>query len=73
LRDALGSTVGLVGSAQSVATSYTYRPFGSTTVSGSANGNICQFTGRENDGTGLYFYRARYYSPHLPEIHRPGP
>jgi RHS repeat-associated protein len=22
-----------------------------------------QFTGRENDGTGLYFYRARYYSP----------
>ena len=22
-----------------------------------------QFTGRENDGAGLYFYRARYYSP----------
>jgi len=20
-----------------------------------------QFTGRENDGTGLYYYRARYY------------
>lgn len=24
-----------------------------------------QYTGRENDGTGLYFYRARYYSPAL--------
>ncbi len=22
-------------------------------------------TGRENDSTGLYFYRARYYSPTL--------
>lgn len=22
-----------------------------------------KFTGRENDGTGLYFYRARYYNP----------
>jgi RHS repeat-associated protein len=24
-----------------------------------------QYTGRENDGTGLYYYRARYYSPSL--------
>ena len=22
-----------------------------------------QYTGRENDGTGLYYYRARYYAP----------
>lgn len=27
--------------------------------------NPFQFTGRENDGTGLYYYRARYYSPEL--------
>ena len=33
------------------------------TVSGATNGNSYQFTGRENDGTGLYFYRARYYHP----------
>jgi RHS repeat-associated protein len=32
------------------------------TVSG-PSANPYQFTGRENDGTGLYFYRARYYSP----------
>ncbi len=30
------------------------------TVSGAANGNSYQFTSRENDGTGLYFYYGRY-------------
>src|SRR5712692_9454092 len=65
LADALGSTVGLVGSGGTIATSYTYQPFGATTAGGSANGNSYQFTGRENDGTGLHFYRARYYSPTL--------
>lgn len=63
LADALGSTVGLVNSLGAIATNYTYEPFGATTVGGSANGNSYEFTGRENDGTGLYFYRARYYSP----------
>jgi len=63
LTDALGSTVGLVGSSGTIATNYTYQPFGGTTAGGSANGSSYQFTGRENDGTGLYFYRARYYSP----------
>ena len=63
LADALGSTIGLVGSSGSIATSYTYQPFGATTAGGAGNTNPYQFTGRENDGTGLYFYRARYYSP----------
>jgi RHS repeat-associated protein len=62
LTDALGSTVGLVGSGGSIDTGYTYQPFGATTVTGS-NANSYQCTGRENDGTGLYYYRARYYSP----------
>jgi RHS repeat-associated protein len=39
--------------------------YGSTTISGAANTNALQFTGRENDGTGLSFYRARYYDPRL--------
>ncbi len=30
---------------------------------GGASTNAYQFIGRENDGTGLYFYRARYYHP----------
>lgn len=64
LADALGSTIGLVSANNGpLATSDTYQPFGATTVGGAANGNSYEFTGRENDGTGLYFYRARYYSP----------
>ena len=62
LTDALGSTVGLVGSAGAIATSYTYQPFGATTASGAGNSNSYEYTRRENDG-GAYFYRARYYSP----------
>ena len=46
-------------------TQYTYEPFGQTTVSGATNTNSFQYTGRENDGTGLYYYRARYYHPVL--------
>ena len=63
LTDALGSTIGLTNSAGSLATNYTYQPFGATTMGGAANANSYQFTGRENDGTGLYYYRARYYNP----------
>jgi RHS repeat-associated protein len=62
LPDALGSTLALTDSTGAIQTQYTYEPFGNTTVGGRASNNSFQFTGRENDGTGLYFYRARYYS-----------
>ena len=65
LSDGVGSTVALTGSSGTVQTQYTYEPFGKTSSSGSSSGNKFQFTGRENDGTGLYYYRARYYSPAL--------
>jgi len=65
LTDGLGSTIALADSSGSIQTQYTYETFGQTTVSGTASGNAAQFTGRENDGTGLYYYRARYYSPLL--------
>lgn len=45
-------------------TQCTYEPFGQTTVTGPTGGTF-QYTGRENDGTGLYYYRARYYHPTL--------
>jgi hypothetical protein len=48
-----GLDIGLVGSGGTIATSYTYQPFGATTMGGSGNSNPYQFTGRENDGTGL--------------------
>jgi RHS repeat-associated protein len=63
LTDALGSTVALTDTNGNLQTQYTYEPFGNTTTIGPANANPYQFTGRENDGTGLYYYRARYYSP----------
>ncbi|TKB80275.1 MAG: hypothetical protein E8D42_02675 [Nitrospira sp.] len=58
----LGSTIALSNDAGTVTTQYTHSPFGSTTVTGPSS-NPFQFTGRENDGNGLYYYRARYYSP----------
>jgi RHS repeat-associated protein len=63
LTDGLGNTIALADPLGGVATSYTYDPFGNTTSSGAASDNTQQYTGRENDGTGLYYYRARYYSP----------
>ncbi|HET8671372.1 MAG TPA: RHS repeat-associated core domain-containing protein, partial [Candidatus Saccharimonadales bacterium] len=60
--DGLGSTLALLDSAAATQTEYTYEPFGSTTTSGSLSTNSSQYTNRENDGTGLYYYRARYYS-----------
>jgi RHS repeat-associated protein len=65
LRDGLGSTVGESGSAGGLDATYLYSPYGDSANSGSAATPL-QFTGRENDaGTGLYYYRARYYSPQL--------
>jgi RHS repeat-associated protein len=46
-------------------TVYAYSPYGETTVLGPDEGNPLQYTGRENDGTELYYYRARYYDPGL--------
>jgi RHS repeat-associated protein len=64
LTDALGSTTALTGPlGWPASTTYTYDPFGNTTSSGTTSDNPYQYTGRENDGDGLYHYRARYYSP----------
>ncbi len=65
LRDALGSVIALTNSSGSVQTEYTFEPFGKSSTSGTASSNKSQFTGRDNDATGLYYYRARYYSPSL--------
>ncbi len=34
-------------------------------MTGAPSTSPAQFTGREDDGTGLYYYRARYYHPSL--------
>jgi RHS repeat-associated protein len=66
LADALGSTIGLTDASGAITSRYNYEPFGRSAVQGPSSNSI-QFTGRENDGTGFYYYRARYYSP---ELHR---
>ncbi len=65
LTDALGSTVALTDESGTVATEYTYEPFGETTATGAPSTNPFQFTGRENDGTGLFYLRGRYHHPGL--------
>ena len=37
--------------------------FGWTEATGTPRGNAFRFTGREDDGTGPSYYRARYYDP----------
>ncbi|HEX9223721.1 MAG TPA: RHS repeat-associated core domain-containing protein [Candidatus Acidoferrales bacterium] len=65
LTDALGSTLGLTDGTGTIQTSYSFEPFGNTSVAGSATSNSFAYTGRELDAGNLYFYRARYYSPTL--------
>jgi RHS repeat-associated protein len=64
LTDALGSTLALTDGTGNVTATYSYDPFGNTTVTGTST-NVFQYTGRENDDTGLYYYRFRYYAPRL--------
>jgi RHS repeat-associated protein len=63
LTDVLGSTVALANTSGAVQTEYTYGAFGGTTRSGGSTTNPSGFTGREDDGTGLYQYRSRFYDP----------
>jgi len=61
--DALGSVIALTDGSGAITTTYAYEPFGTTTAAGATSANVSQFTGRDNDRTGLYQLRARYYSP----------
>jgi RHS repeat-associated protein len=50
----------------SLQNSCAYSPYGQNSVVGpDSTSNPIQYTSRKNDGTGLYFYRARYYNPVL--------
>ena len=65
LGDALGSILAIVNGSGTTQATYTYDPFGATSVTGSPGSNTYTYTGREDDGTGLKYYRARYYHPEL--------
>ena len=63
LSDPLGSTIALGDGTGTLQTQYTYEPFGFTTQTGAASTSSYKYTGREDDGSGLSYYRARYYHP----------
>lgn len=66
LSDYVGSTTRLTDGSGSSLAQYFYDPYGSQLSSSSPlTGNPLTYTGRENDGTGLMYYRARYYDPNL--------
>ncbi|MDD4910184.1 MAG: DUF4329 domain-containing protein [Candidatus Omnitrophica bacterium] len=63
--DGFGSVTALTDSSGSTVESYTYDAYGKPSTASSI-GNPYMFTGREYDlETGLYYYRARHYSPML--------
>jgi RHS repeat-associated protein len=64
--DALGSTAGLSNAAGGYADRYSYLPFGETQTATEAVANPFQFVGQfgvMQEGNGLEFMRARYFSP----------
>ena len=63
ITDALGSVVALSDGSGVLQTEYSFEPYGKATATGSTDNNAQTFTGREDDGTGLFYYRARYYMP----------
>jgi len=64
--DGLGSITSLSNSSGSLVNTYNYDSFGKLVSSSGTISNRFRYTGREYDGeTGLYYYRARYYSPQL--------
>lgn len=77
-KDHLGSSIALTDASGSVVQSYAYDTYGTPYVStgtgftairdfvGNLHGNDRFYTGREYEGSvGLYYYRARFYSPEL--------
>ena len=64
LTDAMGSTVALTDTTGVTQEQYSYGPYGILSASGGGSTtNSYAYTGRETDGLGVDYYRARYYNP----------
>lgn len=65
LMDLHNSTIALTDPTGAIKQQYSYDPYGNVTQNDTTTGftNPYQYTGRETDSPGLYYYRARYYSP----------
>jgi RHS repeat-associated protein len=63
--DPLTSVSAVTGHNGGTTQSIKYSAFGQVQSSTGASPNRLKYTGREDDGTGLYYYRARYYDPQI--------
>ena len=63
--DGLGSVLAELRSDASLASSMAYSAYGESVATGEPALGSAAYTGRETDGTGLLFYRARYFDPVL--------
>ena len=63
LTDALGSTMELTDATGATEEQYSFGPYGAQSASGATTTNSYTYTGRESDGLGIDYYRARYYNP----------
>jgi RHS repeat-associated protein len=71
--DGLGSVVALSDSSGNIVEQCGYDAFGEPSCISDV-GNPYKFTGRRYDAeTGLYYYRARYYSPEIGRLLQPDP
>jgi RHS repeat-associated protein len=62
-QDSLSSTSVMSTSTGTLDSSMTFYPFGDCRFSQGTLGTDKKFTGQQLDGTGLYYYNARYYDP----------
>ena len=70
--DGLGSVIALADSNGDLVETYPYDVFGQPRTT-SGIGNPYLFTSRRHDESGLYYYRARYYNPHIGCFLQPDP
>ena len=61
--DQVTSTTAVTGHNGGTTQSVKYSAFGQTQSTTGSSPNRLKYTGREEDGTGLMYYRARYYDP----------
>jgi len=60
-QDQITSTTAVSGHNGGAIQTNSYGSIGNTLATTGASPNRLKYTGREDDGTGLYYYRARYY------------
>jgi|APSaa5957512622_1039677.scaffolds.fasta_scaffold03975_2 RHS repeat-associated protein len=73
LRDGLGNVTHMMDASGSAVLELTYDVYGTCVTTGTTD-TVYRFTGRRCDEeTGLYYYRARYYSPQLGRFLQPDP